>query len=374
MTKMAVDGKPVIDNDRFRVLERDGEYFGMEKPHQAYTNDGRIFIQDISREPRDSMGKGLDAINAKDVIKKGDVVALKVNLGGGIHGVLPTYTDPELVEGVVTWIRAAGARPFICEANMRGHEITQGLLKVRGYFPLLTEMKVPFVNLSRTKAVRFYCSGLQLPVDMPLLLLRENVKVISFAPPKHHWECGITCAQKNMYGAIANYKKSRFHRTYELIDRVVAAASRIMKPRLCIIATKQLGAGLGPHFAIPFDFHRAIFARDMLSCDEYCATLLGYPARRITYHEINRQGNDIKVEVLPGSALPDADTVSKVQKNYIPPKTVELYKRTLFIQYFVPSWLQIKTYHHFEWLLTWLNRKFYAPRGDHPHRGNNNDL
>ncbi|MHA1847721.1 MAG: DUF362 domain-containing protein, partial [Promethearchaeota archaeon] len=291
-------------------------------------------------------------------------VAIKVNIGGGIDGVLSSYTDPELVKNLVIYLRDLGAKPFICEADMRGHEINSRLLDNRKYLSLCVDLKVPFVNLSRGELVSFKFLGISRRINLPLILLDPAVKIISFAPPKHHWECGITCSQKNMYGAISDYKKSRFHRYYEMIDYVVAAAARIMKPSLSIIGTRQLGAGLGPHFCIPINFNKLIIARDMIACDLYCADLLGYPSKLIKYLQINMQGQKIKHEVLPGSSRVPLKTLKRIHELSIPPKTVKLYKRTLFIQYFVPSFLQIHTYHHFEWLLTFLNHKFYVPKGD----------
>ncbi len=354
----------IIDTPRFRVSEAHGRLIGQEKAHRPYTGDDRVFIQPLGSDFSRAVAEGMEHIGAKDVFKPGDLVAIKVNLGGGIHGVLPTYTDPDLVEGLVDWLRAAGCKPFVCEANMRGHTITPQLLQVRGYTGFMVAKKVPFVNLSDVRRVEFSFLGIQNRIDLPLLLLRPNVKIVSCAPPKHHWECGITCAQKNMYGAIAEHKKSRYHRAYELIDYVVAAAARVMKPTLSVIGTRQLGAGLGPHFAIPFDFNRIIFARDMLSCDMLCAEILGYPVDRIKYFQINACSDIISYRLLPGSIPVDPAALAKIRANFIPPDNVDRSKKTLFVQYFIPSFLQTTIYHHFEWLLTWLNRKFYVPRGD----------
>jgi uncharacterized protein (DUF362 family) len=354
----------MVDNCRFRVYKEGGKLLGSEKPHNVYTGDDRVLVQPIGADMAKDVSDGMGTIGAREVFVPGNLVAIKVNLGGGIHGVLPTYTDPALVEALVDWLRGVGCKPFVCEANMRGHTITPQLLQVRGYTGFMTSKKVPFVNLSDVRRVKFKFLGIHKHVDLPLLLLKPIVKIISCAPPKHHWECGITCAQKNMYGAIAEHKKSRYHRAYEMIDHVVAGAARIMKPALSVIGTRQLGAGLGPHFAIPFDFDRIIFARDMLSCDKLCAEILGYPIDRIKYYQINARGDPVSYRLLPGSVPVDPKALAKIQANAIPPGKVDRSKRTLFVQYFIPSFLQTAIYHHFEWLLTWLNRKFYVPRGD----------
>lgn len=356
----------IIENDRFSVYKENGKYFGEEKPHKIYTGKNEIFIQEIEKEISQSIKSGFDSINAEEIFQEGDLAAIKVNLGGGIHGVLSSYTDPDLVRPIIEKLREIGVKPFICEADMRGHEMTQEMLRERDYLSLCQEMNVPFVNLSKIQQVHFKFIGIPKKVLLPLLLLKPNVKIISFAPPKHHWECGITCAQKNMYGAIGNFRKSQYHRKYELIDHIVAAAARIMKPSLNLIGSKQLGAGLGPHFCVPINFYRMIYAKDMLSCDKYCAEILGYPENLILYHQINSQKQEIDYKIVEGSKLPDEDSLKKIKENYIPPNEVKKYKDTLWVQYYIPSLLQFKCYRYFEWLLTWMNHKFYVPRGDKP--------
>ncbi|MBD3350620.1 MAG: DUF362 domain-containing protein [Candidatus Lokiarchaeota archaeon] len=356
--------KIILDNDRFQVYRQDGKLLGFEKKHVVYTGQEEVFIQEIKPDIIQSMKNGFNRINAETVFEKGDYAAIKINLGGGIHGVLSSYTDPDLVKELVIKLREIGVVPFICEADMRGHEINQELLRARGYLDFLIDMKIPFLNLSKIKQVLFKFRGIKKRISIPFALLKPNVKIISFPCPKHHWECGITVSQKNMYGAIGDYRKSRFHRKYELIDHVVAAAARIMKPDLCIVGTKQVGAGLGPHFCIPINFYRVIFGKDMLSVDKFCSEILGYPIDLVLYQKINAQNNQIDYKILPGSAKISEDVLKKIYENRIPPEEVQKDKGILWAQYFIPSSLQFKYYRYLEGILTWMNHKFYVPKGD----------
>ncbi len=356
----------IRETPQYRLFKQGNRYFGEEKPHQVYTGDPRVHVETIGPDAMKSVRAGFDAIGGADLFQPGDYAAIKVNLGGGIHGVLSSYTDPELVLGLELRLREIGVKPFICEADMRGHQMHQELLRHRKYLSLITDHHIPFVNLSRGKIVSFRCEGLKHPLALPKILFHPRVKIISFAPPKHHWECGITCAQKNMYGAIAEHRKSIFHRKFHLIDYVVAAAARIMRPTLSIIGTKQLGAGLGPHFCVPVNFYRLIFARDMLSCDKYCADVLGYPERLIKYHQLNRQGRKISYELTPTSVPVAKKSLEKIHKNYISPQYVQQWKIILWTQYFIPSSIQFDWYQYFEFILTWMNLKFYARSGDKP--------
>ncbi|MBD3186260.1 DUF362 domain-containing protein [Candidatus Bathyarchaeota archaeon] len=369
---MEMTRRIIHETAAYKVMEMDGMLIGHEKMHDVFTGDNRVLVHDIEANPGEEMQQGMDIIGASSMFKPGDPVAIKVNIGGGINGVLSSYTDPDLLSGIVNFLKDMGCKPFVCEADMRGHGITGTLLEKRGYLSWCKEHSIPFKNLSRGRTVRFHFLGIPRDIMLPEILLDPSVKIVSVAPPKHHWECGITCAQKNMYGAIANYKKSRFHRAFDLIDHVVAGAARVMKPTLSIIASKQLGAGLGPHFCIPINFHKAIFAPDMLACDLFCADMLGYPSNLVQYLTINLLGKPLKYKLMEGSSMIPQRTLDRIHAHAIPPSSVNLYKKTLFVQYFIPSWFQFHVYHHFEWFLTWLNHRFYQSRGDSSDAGSGN--
>jgi len=241
---------------------------------------------------------------------------------------------------------------------MRAHIMHEKMLKVRGYWDILKKNNVKFVNLSRYTTVDMKCFNLDIPLKLPEILLKPNVKIISFAPPKHHWECGITCNQKNMYGAIAEQKKSIYHRKYERIDNAVAAAARLMNPDINILATYDLGAGMGPHFCYPVKFNRIMISKDMIRGDKAMSEILGYPFRLVKYAMINTKGKDISYTLHPDSDWPDNKTLEEIKENSIDFDSVNFWKPALWLQYFVPHVFQIKVYPPLEFIFTWLNKIF----------------
>ncbi|MDQ1255661.1 MAG: hypothetical protein QG656_253, partial [Candidatus Hydrogenedentes bacterium] len=312
-----------------------------------------------------SVAAAFDRIGADTIIAPGDPVAIKINLGGGIHHVPCTYSDPVICEQIILQVQRLGGKPFVCEADMRGHLMHDGMLEVRGYADMLRRTGTPFVNLSRGKTLRMECRELDIPLELPEVLLRPETKIVSFAPPKHHWECGITASQKNMYGAIAEQRKSIYHRKYERIDRAVAAAARIMTPDLNILAGFDLGAGLGPHFCIPIPFNRMIVAKDMLRGDKAAADILGFPYDRVKYAAINAAGETVDYDLDPASDWPDAATLDAIASNSIDESSVRFWKPALYLQYFVPHLAQITVYPPLEFIATWINHRLFRP----PNRG-----
>ena len=351
-----------FETDRFTVHEENGRLLGQEKSAPVLKEDKVVLVQKLGEDLEESVSDAFDKIGAESIIKRGDPVAIKINLGGGIHYVPSTYSDPIICEAIIKKVKKLGGEPFVCEADMRARFVHDKVLRIRGYWDVLMRNNVEFVNLSRGPTVRMECLNLDIPLELPEVLLRPGVKILSFAPPKHHWECGITCNQKNMYGAIAEWRKSIYHRKYRRIDKAVAAASRIMSPDINILAAFQLGAGIGPHFCVPVEFNRMIVSKDMIRGDKAASEILGYPFRLVEYAMINTGGQDIAYELHPDSDWPGEEMLERIKKSSISPASVRFWKPALYPQYFVPHALQVAVYPHFEFIFTEINRLLFGSK------------
>ncbi|HPO17435.1 MAG TPA: DUF362 domain-containing protein [Candidatus Hydrogenedentes bacterium] len=355
------DTAPVVryETHRYVITEENGCLLGQEKECEVLTGEPLVLVQPLKQELEQSVQEAFDRIDAQSVIHKGDSVAIKINLGGGIHHVPTTYSDPVICEAIINVLKRMGARPFVCEADMRAHTMHEQLLKARGYSSMLQRNGVEFVNLSQGPMVRMTCRNLDIPLLLPEILLKPGIRIVSFAPPKHHWECGITGNQKNMYGAIGEPRKSIYHRKFDRIDKAVAAASRIMAPGLNILAGFHLGGGLGPHFCFPVPFNRMIISKDMIRGDKAAAEILGYPFDQVEYANINAEGKNVEYILHPDSDWPDQITLAAIKKNSLTPRSVRFWKHILYPQYFVPHGFQRSVYPSLEFVATWINQRFF---------------
>ena len=355
----------VYDTPRYAVYEKDAKLVGYEKKHRVLKDDETVLVQKIGDDVKKSVAEALEKIGARKLISGGDSVAIKINLGGGIDGIPSSYTDPLIVEGIIDYLQGTGANPFVCEANMRTITMNEEKLRNRGYYEMLERKNTPFVNLSLGKTVEFYPLEFDFPLLLPEVLLNPKTKIISVAPPKHHWECGVTLAQKNMYGAIAERRKSIYHRhSYDMIDKVVAASARAMTPDLSVVGARKLCTGLGPHFCIPINFNYLVVAPDMLRCDMAASEILGYPYTKVKYAMLNAQGIPIAYRLHRDSVEVDAETKKKIMKNAMTQEQTGFWKALLYEQYFIPHWFQYNVIARFEFLATYINKKFYEPKGD----------
>jgi len=361
----------LIQTDRLVVQEEDGRLVGWEVPRKTeLSSEAKVFIAAIEGDARAAAHHAMEAIGFREMFGAGDQVAVKVNLGGGITGVPSSFTEPELVAGVLETLLEIGAKPFVCEADMRSFNIDEKMLRRRGYLAMLAELKVPFVNLSRQPTVKFYTKDLDIPLLLPKTLLDPAVKIISMPTPKHHWECGVTLSQKNMYGAIAERRKSIYHlKGQSVLERVIAGAARVMRPDLAVIGATQLCGGLGPHLCVPINFDRIVIGNDMIAADAVAAELLQFPYDRVGHAKINLGQGELNYKLLPGSAGLDKKTLLKIERYSIKPEKLPAWRQRILFSYRFPHAMQHRFFGKFEFIATWINKLFYAWRGDGRRRG-----
>jgi uncharacterized protein (DUF362 family) len=353
----------LYETERY-IVKREGKKLkGWEKKHRVL-KDNKLVLVKRMEDPKESTCTAMEKI-AKGIFSSGEKVAIKINIGGGIDGVPSSYTDPKIVEGVIDFLVEVGADPFVCEADMRTIRMTPEKLEKRGnYWSLLEKKGIPFINLSTCRSVEFYPDEIDFSILLPEILLRPSTRIVSVAPPKHHWECGVSLAQKNMYGAISEPRKSIYHRKYGEIDKVVAACARVLSPDVSIVGARKLCSGLGPHFCIPVDFNFLIVANDMLRCDLVASDILSYPYEKVGYAMINSRGEKIDYELHPDSDEVDEVIRRKIKENLLTPFHLSFWKPFLWWQYFVPHLIQSEILPKFEWVATLVNKLFYEPRGD----------
>lgn len=343
--------------------EREGRTVAVEKRRDMLAGEPRVFIGRMSEDIPGDVGAALERIGGAGIIGDGDPVAIKINLGGGVNGVPSSYSDLAVVAGVVDKARDLGGRPFVCEANMRTLTMDRRMLVRRGVYPLLIRKKVEFVNLSELEGIDFYPLGWGRPIRLSRALLHPRVKVVSVPALKHHWECAVTLAAKNMYGAIAERQKSFFHRG-GAIDETVAAAARAIAPEISLLAHRQVGGRLGPHLCVPINFGYIVASDNVLAADRVGCDFMGTDPAMVKHLQINTGGREVPFHLVEGSTEIDIETRQRIARTAIGPLQMKFWRALLYPQYFVPHGTQYKHLFKIEPLGTWANWLLFHTRGD----------
>jgi len=204
-------------------------------------------------------------------------VSLKPNLvvpGPASNGAV---THPEVVEGVILYLRDFGVRRIkIIESSWVG-DSTKRAFKYCGYEDIASKYNIPLIDLKNDKCKTLKHSGYDISVCCEAL---ETDFLINIPVLKAHCQTRLTCCLKNLKGCIPDSEKRRFHTLG--IHKPVAALNMLIKTGYCVVdgicgdLTFEEGGN-------PVESNRILAGRDPLMVDSYCAELIGYQPDDIEY-------------------------------------------------------------------------------------------
>lgn len=192
-------------------------------------------------------------------------------------------THPEIVEGVIRYIREAGVRDIkIIEGSWTG-ENTRNAFRNCGYAALAEKYGAVLIDTKQDKAVERSCKGLSLSVCESALKVDYliNVPVL-----KGHCQTEMTCCLKNLKGCIPDSEKRRYHTLG--LHKPIAALNTVLRPALHIVDS-VCGDPTFEEGGNPVEASRVFLGFDPVLLDAYGAQLLGYEPDEIEYLRIAKE-------------------------------------------------------------------------------------
>ena len=223
-----------------------------------------------------------DAVLASDMasyLKPGVAVAIKPNLVVSGPASLGATTHPEVVEGIILYLRELGIRDIkIIESSWVGDD-TARAFQVCGYEALSRKHGVALVDLKSDSFTlcRHEGSGIEVQVCDEAL---NTGFLINVPVLKAHCQTKFTCCMKNLKGCIPDSEKRRFHRIG--LHKPIAVLSALIPVGYCVVdgicgdLTMEEGGN-------PVISNRIIAGRDPMLVDSFCAGLIGYRAEEIEH-------------------------------------------------------------------------------------------
>ena len=167
----------------------------------------KIYVS-YGQDPIPMVKELLSAINLQGMIPAGARIGLKPNLVVARPAREGATTDPEVVEGVIQYLRDCGFRDLaVLEGSWVG-DSTQRAFQVCGYADLAARYGVELIDLQKDS------SHIRRVEELELHVCDELSRIdflINFPVLKGHCQTKITCALKNLKGCIPNREKRRFH-------------------------------------------------------------------------------------------------------------------------------------------------------------------
>ena len=210
-------------------------------------------------------------------------IALKPNLLGPIPAEDGATTHPQVVEGVLLYLRQNGFSDLVVmESSWVGDRTADSLL-VTGFGDLCKRMGVPFLDLQEDRGVAVNAAGMELNICERVLTADY---LINLPVLKGHCQTAMTCALKNMKGCIPASEKRRFHRLglHKPIGHLSAAIRQdfILADAICPDLSFEDGGS-------PVKLDRLLCAADPVLLDAYGMQAIGLSLKEVRYISVAQE-------------------------------------------------------------------------------------
>ena len=281
LVTMGLVGRAVHDRGGYGLNHNRGERQVRDFAVAAQKAELKFAIAKSSEDPAELVRRAIDAIGGmKRFISRGDIVAVKPNIGWDRLPVHAANTNPLVVAEVVKMAFDAGAKQVVvtdasCNEPNRCFQ-RSGIW--RAAHALGATVILPSAH--RFRELRLRGDVLDVwPVYTPLV---EADKVINVPIAKHHNLSKFTGGMKNWYGLLGG-RRNRLHQN---INVSIADLATFMRPTLTVLDATRVLLRNGPqggNIDDAKDMHQVIASLDPVAADAYGATLIGALPSSIEY-------------------------------------------------------------------------------------------
>jgi uncharacterized protein (DUF362 family) len=240
-----------------------------------------LAIAKSSRDPAALTRLAIDALGGMGrFVSRGDIVAIKPNIGWDRLPVHAANTNPLVVAEVVRLAFEAGAKKVVV-TDVSCNEANRCFQR-SGIWQATYELGATIILPAehRFREIRIRGDVLdQWPIYTPLI---NADKVINVPVAKHHNLSRFTAAMKNWYGILGG-RRNRLHQN---IDVSIADLATFMRPTLTVVDATRVLIRNGPqggNIDDARDMHQVIASLDQVAADSYGATLIGEKPERVKY-------------------------------------------------------------------------------------------
>jgi len=242
--------------------------------HMIGKNEIRIIYGD---SPRQMVKELLEVIKPEDEIDKNSLIGIKPNLVVAKPSSSGATTTPEIVEGVIEYLKSKGRDKIVIMEGSWVGDRTAEAYKVCGYEALSKKYNVPLIDLQKDKYKPYELNGVSINVCD---YAKRVDYLINIPVLKGHCQTNITCALKNMKGCIPDSEKRKFHTMG--LHKPIAYLNKLIKQNLIIVdgMNGDLNFEEGGN---PVQMNRIIAGKDPVLIDTYAAQLMGFNVEEIPY-------------------------------------------------------------------------------------------
>jgi len=240
-------------------------------------------------------------------VKPGQKVLLKPNLLAGKPAEKAVTTHPEIVRAVALLVHEAGG--IVLLGDSPGIGSAENVARKCGIMNVVEDLGIAFTPFEKSVKIHPHGRTFQ-ELEVACELLEADV-VINLPKLKTHQMMGLTCAVKNMFGAVVGLRKPRLHlqagSDKALFALMLLELCEQLKPALSIVDAVVGMEGDGPGSGDPVQIGALIAGINPLAVDAVATELVGLsPAQSWTQKlaiETERRGACLSDLDLVGDSL-----------------------------------------------------------------------
>lgn len=242
-----------------------------------------VALEKVEDYSRDEVRRGLERVLSHlggmgAFVSPGDRVLLKPNMLYGKEAEAAVTTHPAVVAAVIELVRGAGGIPVVGDSPGFGR--LSRVAEKCGIMEVLRETGTELVEFTEPREVRgdgvfrrFELAGPYLDAD----------RVINLPKLKTHGMMTMTCAVKNLFGAVVGTAKAGWHmkagEDREMFARMLLELYQLRKPDLNIVDAIVAMEGDGPGSGDPRRVGLLIAGTDAVAVDLIAAEILRLPKK-----------------------------------------------------------------------------------------------
>jgi uncharacterized protein (DUF362 family)/Pyruvate/2-oxoacid:ferredoxin oxidoreductase delta subunit len=224
----------------------------------------------------------------ENFVKPGQKVLLKPNLLAGRPPEKAVTTHPEIVRAVIILVKEAGGAVSLGDSPGIGSP--ENVARKSGLLDIVEQTGVRFAPFRESVKVRprgTIFHELEIAKD----LLEADV-IINLPKLKTHQMMGLTCAVKNMFGAVVGLRKPRLH-LQAGSDKAFFALMLLelceqLSPQLTIVDAVVGMEGDGPGSGDPVQIGALLAGRSPVGIDTVATKLVGMATKQVWTQQVAR--------------------------------------------------------------------------------------
>ena len=251
---------------------------------------------------------------AADIADKSKRIGIKPNILGAKKASEGAVTHPELVDGVLTYLKKEGFHNLVVLEGAWIGDLTSRAVRVCGIYDICKKHQVPFVDLQKDAFRTVDAAG------MPISVCEEVFRLdylINIPVLKGHCQTTVTCALKNSKGLIPNSEKRRFHTLG--LHKPIAHLNTVIRQDF-ILLDNICGDLDFEEGGNPVVMNRVLGFWDPVLCDSFAAESMGYRPKDIAYIRLAEQLGIGSTEVaranrvVLGEGIPEKETMRHTKR------------------------------------------------------------